>query len=238
MIGAALDAETAVALITAKRPDIVLLDVQLPGATGFDVLRQVPPPLPAVVCITAFDDYAIRAFEAHALDYVLKPYTDRRLAQAVTRAVDQVTSHEYRRWGQRLEALLREGPEAASTKPRRGRIAIRSLGRTDLVPIDEVVWIEARGYYARLHLRHGTLLHREPLDSLLARLDPATFVRVHRSAIVRLDAVTQVHRRRTGSHELTLSTGRRIAVSRTGWRELRRRLPDDSAEAPPASGTA
>jgi two-component system, LytTR family, response regulator len=232
VVGAAADADEAVALLERTRPEVVLLDVQLPGATGFDVLRRLAAPPPAVVFVTAFDAYAVRAFEVHAVDYVLKPYTDARIADALAGAAERVRTKRYRAWGERLQALLREAPETEGIAPQ-PRIAVKSVGRTDFVRIAELIWIEARGYYARLHLRSRTLLHREPLETLLERLDPAAFARVHRSAVVRVSAVTNVRRLPTGAHELTLVTGHRVKASRAGWRELRPRLADTGDTAAP-----
>jgi two-component system, LytTR family, response regulator len=233
--GEAADADEAVALIERTHPEIVLLDVQLPGATGFDVLRRVSEKPPAVVFVTAFDDYAVRAFQVHAVDYVLKPYTDARAAEALASAAERVRTRRYQEWNARLQALLREAPAgtnapAVAPEP---RIVVKSVGRTDFVRVADLIWIEARGYYARLHLRHGAILHREPLETLLERLDPAAFVRVHRSAVIRVSAVTNVRRLPTGAHEITLSTGHRVKASRQGWGELRKRLADGGQTATP-----
>jgi two-component system, LytTR family, response regulator len=232
--GEAGDADEAVALIERTSPDIVLLDVHLPGASGFDVLRRLNGRhVPVVVFVTAFDDYAIRAFEVNAVDYVLKPFTDARVRDALNSAAARLRANQYLAWGTRLETLLAAlSPGAAITDDGTShdtdanRIVVRSIGRTEIVMIDDLLWVEASGYCVRLHLREGTLLHRESLDALSARLSPEVFVRVHRSAVVRVKAVRRVRRMRSGLHELTLDSGERVAVSRKGWSELRGRLTE------------
>jgi two-component system, LytTR family, response regulator len=198
--------------ILRTRPDLVLVDVQMPGGTGLDVLRSLPPDeRPVTVFITAYDSYAVDAFGVRAADYVLKPFTDARLLEAIDRARE---SHAIR------AGAIGPPPVGRSVE----HLMVRSIGRTDLVRVADLIRVEAVGYYARLHTSRAILLHRETLDSLAERLDPAVFVRVHRSAIVRLDAIRQVRKvAPTGRYEVVVG-GAAVAVSRRGWQLLRSRM--------------
>jgi len=212
------EAETGVEareLIARARPDVVLLDVQMPNGSGLDAIRRVPPDdRPVTVFVSAFDDYAVDAFDVRAVDYVLKPFTDARLLESLERAREAHTARDLAR------SLATSASASSATWP--SQIVVRSVGRNDIVPVGDLHWIEAVGYYVRLHAASATLLHRESLDSLAARLDPGTFVRVHRSSIVRVDAIRRTRRTRSGAHEVTLASGQRVAVSRAGWAALRR----------------
>ena len=212
VVGEAETGAEARDLIERARPDVVLLDVQMPDGSGLDAIRQVPAEeRPITIFVSAYDDYALDAFGVRAVDYVLKPFTNARLIESLDRAREA-----------RLARDLTREPLGASAWP--VQIVVRSVGRNDLVPVSDLHWIEAVGYYVRLHSVGSTLLHREPLESLAARLDPTAFVRVHRSSIVRLGAIRKTRRTRNGSHEVVLATGQRVGVSRSGWAILRDRL--------------
>jgi two-component system LytT family response regulator len=217
VIGEAETGTEAGALIARTRPDVVLLDVQMPDGSGLDAIRRVPAEhRPVTIFVSAFDNYAVDAFGVRAVDYVLKPFTDARLIESLERA----------REAHRVRDLARSiGDHATEPHPVwSAQIVVRSVGRNDIVPVAVIHWIEAVGYYVRLHTATATLLHRESLDSLAARLDPTAFARVHRSSIVRVDAVRRTRRTRSGSHEVTLASGQRVAVSRGGWVALRSRV--------------
>jgi two-component system, LytTR family, response regulator len=210
VVGEAESGGEAREVITRLRPDIVLLDVRMPDGSGLDAIRAIPiASRPIAIFVSAHESHAVEAFDVRAVDYVLKPFTDGRLLEALDRARE---AHELRRFAA-TELPVPDRPGA--------QIVVRSIGRTDLVRVDDVLWIEAVAYYARLHTATHAILHRESLESLEARLDRDRFVRVHRSAIVRLDVIRQVRRTRTGARELVLSTGARVAMSRRGWAQLR-----------------
>ena len=216
VVGEAETGTEACELIARARPDVVLLDVQMPDGSGLDAIRRVAPDdRPVTIFVSAYDDYAVDAFGVRAIDYVLKPFTDARLIESLERAREALR-------GRDLTRNLASDAEVIATWP--AQIVVRSVGRNDLVPVADIHWIEAVGYYVRLHSANTTLLHRESLDSLAARLDPAVFARVHRSSIVRVDAIRRTRRTRSGSHEVTLTSGQRVAVSRMGWSELRDRV--------------
>ncbi|HUQ81468.1 MAG TPA: LytTR family DNA-binding domain-containing protein [Gemmatimonadaceae bacterium] len=219
VVGEAETGSEARELIERARPDVVLLDVQMPDGSGLDAIRRVAPQdRPITIFVSAYDDYAVDAFGVRAVDYVLKPFTDARLIESLGRAREAHTARDLAR-----DAAARDSAGATTFAT---QIVVRSVGRNDVVPVADIHWIEAVGYYARLHSARGTLLHRESLDSLAARLDPVAFARVHRSSIVRVDAIRRTRRLRSGTHELTLASGQRVVVSRSGWSSLRGRVAD------------
>ena len=208
--------------------DLVVLDVQMPAPDGIAVaeaLEALPEAeRPAIVFVTAYDRYAVQAFELHALDYVLKPVEDDRFHAAVDRAVERRREGETDALSARLLALLRQSdagepadlPAAreGATEPLR-RVAVQSGGRYHLVDVDDVDWIEGAGVYAKLVVGDKGHLVRTTLASLEERLDPNRFVRVHRSTIANLDRVREVHTHAHGEYVLLLSDGTRLKVSRT-----------------------
>lgn len=213
----------APAEVARTRPDILLLDVQMPELDGFGVLQQLGPErAPVVVFVTAYDRYAVRAFEVHALDYVLKPIDPARLAAALGRAKAQARSRAGGVADAALAALLLEQGGYAR------RFLVRNRGATLVVGADEVDWIEAADYYATLHVGGRSHLLRETLAELARRLDPGRFFRVHRSAIVNLSRVREIHPLFRGDCELVLSSGARVRLSRTRRGEFERRLADPS----------
>ena len=218
IVGEAETGTEARELIVREKPDVVLLDVRMPDGSGLDAIRGLEPDdRPVTIFVSAYDHYAVDAFGVRAVDYVLKPFTDARLIESLGRARE---AHLAR--GITYAPGLHPARAASSSWP--AQIVVRSVGRNDIVQIADIEWIEAVGYYVRLHAAKSTLLHRESLDSLAGRLDPAVFARVHRSSIVRIDAVRRTRRMRTGGHEVTLASGQRVAVSRAGWSTLRERV--------------
>jgi two-component system LytT family response regulator len=222
------DGAEAVAAIAGLKPDLVLLDVQMPEMDGFEVLREVGPArMPVVVFVTAFDRFALRAFDVAAVDYLLKPFDDERFDLALARAKHAVRNAEAGELGRRLMRLVeRQGAPAAEpsspTEPARhaSRLVVKSAGRTVFVRVDEVDWIEADDYYAKLHVAGKTHLLRETMGSLEARLEPTRFFRVHRSAIVNLDRVREVQFLFGGEHVVILHDGTRLKLSRSRLEKL------------------
>ena len=209
----------AAALIARTRPDILFLDIQMPEVDGFALLEQVGvAAVPAVVFVTAFDRYALRAFEVHALDYLLKPFDDARFAQALDQARERARS---RRRGE-TDARIAEFLSARAAAPSRFLVPLRD--KTIVVDAQQIDWIEAADYYATLHAGGRAHLLRETLTELAQRLDPARFFRVHRSAIVNLERVVEIHRLFRGDSELVLRDGTRVRLSRTRRREFQRRF--------------
>jgi two-component system, LytTR family, response regulator len=217
------DAASARENIARLRPDIAFLDVEMPGASGIHVAGGLDSRGPVVVFITAFSSYATQAFDVSAVDYVLKPFSDRRFAEAVERAKRRVRE---RRLGElatqvaNLSAELRPGEVgAADTDPAPAvpgylqRLAFKDGDRSVVIKATDVLWIEAEDYYVLVHAKQGRHIVRASLASLEQRLDPNRFKRVHRTAIVNVEEVRTMHDR--GGLHLTLSDGSEVAVSRS-----------------------
>jgi two-component system LytT family response regulator len=200
----------AIAAIRARRPDLVLLDVQMHDGTGLDVVEQVgPEQMPAVVFVTAYDEYAVKAFELNAVDYLLKPFDDERLNRSIDRAKKQILSARVGDLSTQLRSLL-------ETKAERwpDRLVVRTGEHFDLVPVSSIDWIESANNYVQLHCGTKHHLLGETLTSLAERLNPHKFVRVHRGRIVNLSRITAVHPLFSGTYEIELSGGTRISTGR------------------------
>lgn len=212
----------AAEVIRRERPDILFLDVEMPEVNGFDLVAEVGPgAVPVVVFVTAYDRYALRAFEVHALDYLLKPFDDRRFRETLRRAKEHLRSREARSLEERLLGLLEER-EAARSFVR--RFAVRGRDRSIFVPVSSVDWIEAADDYVELHAGGETHLVRARIADLEKRLDPGEFVRIHRSTIVHLDRVRELHPLFRGDSTVVLVDGTRLRLSRSRRAEFERRL--------------
>jgi two-component system, LytTR family, response regulator len=200
----------AIAAIRNQRPDLVLLDVQMHDGTGLDVVEQVGPEhMPAVVFVTAYDDYAVKAFELSAVDYLLKPFDDERLNRSIDRAKKQILSARAGDLSDQLRSLLESKAERWPD-----RLVVRTGEHFDLVPVSAIDWIESANNYVQLHCGAKHFLLGETLTSLAERLNPNKFVRVHRGRIVNLSRITAVHPLFSGTYEIELSGGTRISTGR------------------------
>ena len=212
IVGEAGDGQRAVTMIAALRPDLVFLDVQMPTLDGFQVVEAVAAAcLPTIVFVTAFDQYAIRAFEVHAIDYLLKPFTPDRFAAALSRARDEIAargSHDSRR---RLLQLI---AERAGATTHLQRFVIKSGEGYRLVPAADVASFEAQGNYVRLTTRKGHHLLRITMAELEKRLDPRRFARIHRSTMVNIDRIKEITPAWHGDFEVLLTDGQRLRLSR------------------------
>jgi two-component system LytT family response regulator len=218
VIGEAKDGVQAVEMIEAQSPDLVLLDIQMPGLDGFGVAEALEDP-PAIIFVTAYDQYAIRAFEIHALDYLLKPFSRERLAKAIHRAREALAE------GQDLSAQLGPLLEGLATEGRYlTRLALRDRDRIRVLDTDEVDWIGVEDEQVMVHVGDQAYPIRRTLTELEARLDPGRFFRAHRSAIVNLDRVQEIIPWFKGAHILRLTTGAEVDLSRTQARALRKIL--------------
>jgi two-component system LytT family response regulator len=218
--GTGQDAET---MIHAEAPDLMFLDVQMPEMSGFDVLARFGPgQAPAVIFVTAYDEYALKAFEVHALDYLLKPFTDDRFLVAVTRAKAYVEAGRVEEVNKRLTALVesyqeqqqRAGDGRSATRQYRDRLMVKSGGRVLFLDVREIDWVEAADYYVQLHTGTKTVLLRETLGNLESQLDPALFLRIHRSTLVNLERVREVKPHRHGNYQMILRDGTVLELSR------------------------
>jgi two-component system LytT family response regulator len=225
----------AVAEIRESPPDLLFLDIQMPGMGGFDVLSAVElERISAVIFVTAYDAYALKAFEVHALDYLLKPFTDDRFREALARAKSHVEMREARGLAESLRAFLRgrAGSEDETTAPvasgKKGgyltRFMVKVGGRVIFVNPSDVDWIEADNYYVKLHVGGRAHLLRVSMKELEGRLDPKTFWRTHRSAIINLDRVKELHQHPSGEYVVVLQDGAELKLSRARRERLQELL--------------
>lgn len=221
-IGTILTAENGVAAITMiqdLRPDIVFLDVQMPGVDGFGVVEAIGPEnMPLTVFVTAYDRFAIQAFDVDAVDYLLKPYGDRRYEATMGRVKERLHDRE----AKQPDGMGALGPELLKLVAQRARpgalwewIAVKRKETTRLLMVEDIDWIEAAGVYVTLHAKGEQYLHRAALAAVASRLDPFRFVRIHRSSIVNVTAIDFLERRSHGEFEIVLKSGTRLMLSRT-----------------------
>jgi len=218
----ASDGLAAVEIIQNRRPDLVFLDVQMPELNGLEVIAEVGAErMPLTVFVTAYDEHAIRAFEANALDYLLKPFSDERFEMTMARVSSRMNERSVREFGQRILRMVSAVP--ARDLPL-DRLVVKSGGSTRFVRVADIDWIEAAGVYANLHIGGKEVLYRAALNELAERLDPDRFVRVHRSAIVNIESILRLEPISHGEFEVILKDGSRPRISRTYRRQLEKRL--------------
>jgi two-component system LytT family response regulator len=223
VVGEAADGADAVDLLRKIHPDLLFLDVQMPVMDGFEVIEHVPSEhLPIVVFVTAYDQYALKAFETHALDYLLKPFTASRFHAAIDRARLEVAKSGDRGTHQRLVELLEERRRARARPADRDgtgqgyltRLAVKRNQRIALVGAGDIDWIESSGNYAHLHAHGASYVVRMTMGELERRLDPARFARIHRSTIVQIDRIEDIIAAWHGDFDVTLRDGTVLRLSR------------------------
>jgi two-component system, LytTR family, response regulator len=226
IVGECADGRTALRAIASTAPELLFLDVQMPEMDGFTMLRQLDPArLPVVVFVTAFDQYALRAFDVHAADYLLKPFDDDRFRDAVSRAKQNVRAGQLGRLSEELRALL-DGVIPGGAAPRSAapggpylkRLVIKSGGRVTLLNVRDIDWIEAEGDYVKIHVAKAWHLLRETMKRLEAQFDPARFVRIHRSTIVNVERIKELQPYFRGEYVVILHDGKSLKLSR-GYKE-------------------
>lgn len=232
----------AVTVIRQQSPDIVFLDIQMPEMDGFQVVEEVGAKrMPVTVFVTAYDKYALRAFEAHALDYLLKPFDHDRFNTALQRAKSFVQQQKLGEIGESLFAVLQDmklktgespseadnrKPELAAQKEPIDRVVIKSSGRIYFLKIEEIDWVEGAGDYLSLHSGSQTHLIRETMGNFQAKLNPRKFLRIHRSTIVNIERIKDIRPLFKGEYVVTLTTGNRLKSSRGYRRELQSLLDE------------
>lgn len=248
VIGECSDGGEAARAMEEMSPDLVFLDIQMPERDGFDALEEADlDELPFIVFVTAYDQYAVRAFEVHALDYVLKPFDDARFLRAVERAKEEIRHRRDSEFAARVAEMLagRRGGEngedrAASKAERSGkrrpkspsedeeghlrRMVIKRAGRVFFIDVDDIDWFEAADYYVRLHVGEDSHLVRTTMKELEASLDPGKFIRIHRSSIVRIDFIRELQPHFHGEYVVLLRDGTRLSLSRSRRKELEEKL--------------
>ena len=203
----------AVAGIKEKKPDLVFLDIQMPEKNGFDVIRSLSPKtLPTIIFVTAYDQYALQAFDVHALDYLLKPFTKERLHRAIARAKEQIDGRRFGNIDERLTSLIAD--LKGSEKKYLERLVVKTTGRVFFLKVDEIDWIEAAGNYVKLHVGRDTHMIRETMNGIETKLDPEKFLRIHRSTVVHIDRIKELHPMFSGDYAVILRDGTELALSR------------------------
>jgi two-component system LytT family response regulator len=221
IIGECTNGAEAVAAIKKDEPDLVFLDVQMPELNGFDVIGQlVGGHLPAIVFVTAHDKFALKAFEVHAVDYLLKPFDRERFQVALRRALDHVQRDQGGELNQRLSALLGDLKPPGKYPE---RLAVKSTGRVVFVRVEEIDWVEAADNYVELHVGTESHLHRETMSALEELLPPHTFMRISRSTIVNVDRIKELQPLFHGEYAVILRNGTKLTLSR-GYREKLQQL--------------
>ena len=218
LAGVGRDGAEAVRLIRQHAPDLLFLDIQMPGMNGFEVLKQISPEAaPFTIFITGYDHYAIPAFEASALDYLLKPFSDERFEAALERARKYIRNRAAEELGRRFASLLDHRMARPEPAPYLERLLIKSSGRVVFLDVGDIDWIEAAGVYVNLHAGNKEYLYRATVGQLQGRLDPRKFVRVHRSTMVNTSRIVELQPRTHGDYAVILKTGTELSLSR-GYR--------------------
>ena len=222
-VSEAADGETAVEMIQRQKPHLLFLDVQMPELDGLGVIDAIgAAEMPLTVFVTAYDQHAIRAFEASALDYLLKPFSDERFEATMARVKARLDERSMKEFGQRVMKMVSAAPSAP--EKRLDRLVVKAGGTTRFIRVIEIDWIEAAGVYVTLHVAGKELLYRAALNDLAEKLDPRRFVRVHRSALINIESVVQLEPISHGEFEAVLKNGSRTRVSRTYRGQLEKRL--------------
>jgi len=232
IVGMAGDGDAAVEAIRTLAPDLLFLDIHMPGRSGIEVLETIgADAMPATIFTTAYDRFALKAFDLAAVDYLVKPFDDERFAQALRRARKSIELEEVARTTKHLLELLHareSGEPAASAAPPKtayvDRLSVESRGQIRVVPVARIDYITASGPYAELHIGERTFATREKMQTLEEKLDPAVFFRIHRSAIVRLDRIDTLLHAAGGDYAVRLKDGTELSVSRTRREELEAKL--------------
>lgn len=226
IVGECANGRDAVAAIRKQSPDLIFLDVQMPELDGFGVLAEIEPAqMPAVIFVTAYDRFAVKAFEVHAVDYLLKPFDQERFHDALSRVIDHLKSRRTDALRQHLAELL---SDLKSDTKSTGRLVVKSQGRVLLVRTKDIDWVEAADNYVVLHVGNETHLLRETMASLETRLTPDRFVRISRSAMVNLDRVKEMQPLFHGDYAVLLQDGTRLTLSRSHREKLNSILGHDS----------
>jgi two-component system LytT family response regulator len=212
IVGECSNGKETVAMIRKHNPDVVFLDVQMPEMDGFAVLESVGVErLPEIIFATAYEQYAIRAFELHALDYLLKPFDQARFKDAINHAKERLRSERQNEGRMQISALL----ESIKNKPQYlDRVMIKASGRITFLSVDEINWVEADDKYVRLHTGNISPMVRQTLSAMEAQLDPAKFRRVHRSALVNVERIKELQPLFSGEHSILLEDGTKLTLSR------------------------
>ena len=224
VVGECSDGQGAIAAIRKYQPDLMFLDIQMPGLSGFQVLERVEPQqMPYVIFITAYSQYAVKAFEFQALDYLLKPFAKERFFESVNRAKQALRQQGLSRLTEQIIGMIKTvpgdhlpgTPEYSQVEPFLQQIMVREGGRLFAVDVEELVWVEAANQYTRIHTPTASHLVSYSLKTVQSRLDPRQFFRIHRSALVHVKFIHEVRTAKNGACTVLLTTGKRLRLSRS-----------------------
>jgi two-component system LytT family response regulator len=231
IIGECSSGLEAVDFIQKQPPDLLFLDIQMPGLNGFETLAKIEPGLiPAIIFVTAYDQYALKAFEVQALDYLLKPFNDKRFAEALRQARAHIELKEINKVSQSLLTLLGDRnpaglePERVRRKSFLTRFMIKAGGRISFIKTSDVDWISADDYFIKLHVSVKSHLLRMSMNELEEKLDPKTFLRIHRSTIVNFDRIQELQQTPSGEYVVVLKNGTELKISRARRERLEQLL--------------
>lgn len=237
-VGECANGRQAIGAIDALSPDLIFLDVQMPEMNGFEMLAHLEVNhSPIIIFVTAYDQYAVQAFETQALDYLLKPFSDERFYKSLERAKAQIEQRRVKEQQKKLQALLAEYEQGQKAKPVQAnqtsaearyidRLMVKSGARIVFLKTEEIDWIEAADYYVLLHTGNKSHLLREALTELESKLDPQKFVRIHRSTIINVDRVKELQMQGSGDYVVILDDGEKLKLSRRRREKLQLRLKE------------
>lgn len=226
IVGECGNGREAISAIKAKKPDLVFLDIQMPEKNGFEVVKALDDKtMPAVIFVTAYDQYALQAFDVHALDYLLKPFNRDRLHRAVSHAREQLETRRIGQLDERLTSLIKD---LKAERKYLERLVVKSVGRVFFLKVDEIDYIEAAGNYVKLHSGRDAHMIRETMNGIESKLDPDRFLRIHRSTVVNIDRIKELHPMFSGDYAVILRNGTELALSRN-YRERLLELFDNEA---------
>jgi two-component system LytT family response regulator len=211
VVGECSNGNQAVEQIGKLQPDVLLLDIQMPEKNGFQVLEMIETDLPYVIFVTAYDQYAIQAFEVYALDYLLKPFNKDRLERALLRARTQLELKNQKEFSEQVVSLINELKGGSH----QNKLVMKDERKIWFVPVESIDWIKAEGKYVLVHAGKEEHLMRESLVALEAKLDPKKFIRIHRSSIVNIDRIKELHPWFHGDYRILLNNGKELVLSRT-----------------------
>jgi two-component system LytT family response regulator len=218
LLGEFSDGFSGIKAINELLPDLVFLDIQMPKLTGFEMLELLDH-LPEIIFTTAYDQFAIKAFEMNAVDYLLKPFSRERFGQAVEKALDRFAKKQGSQQNIReLKKHVQENQEKLE------RVVVKTGSKIKVIPVEDMVWLESQDDYVMIYTASGKYLKQETMKHFEEHLDPGLFIRVHRSYIVRIDAIVQLELYEKGSYMAILTTGAKVKVSDSGYKNLKSRM--------------
>ena len=220
--GSCQDGEAAVAAISRKNPDLVFLDIQLPKMDGFEVLKSIDPKrIPQIIFATAFDQYAVKAFDHHAIDFLLKPFDDQRFFTALAAAKERILRNDSENISDRVQALLAYlKREEVFLK----RILIKADNRIHIIPVEDIQWFEADGYNIKIFNLTESFKLRKTMKEIEQKLDPRIFLRIHRSYIINMDYIKEIQEWFKGDYLVILKSGKKLTISKNYYRKVISRL--------------